>query len=142
VIASLLGGSGWASIVIRSAGEGDVRTDSKAKSANSVAAYQHYKAVRHASMIFDLTPTVFKDSDPAAFPQGMKAPAGAPNVLLVQLDDVGFGQFSVSGSGVPVSNTEKPANNLFYNRFHTTALCQPSRAALLTGRNHSNRRRA
>jgi arylsulfatase A-like enzyme len=93
-------------------------------------------------MIFDLTPTVFKDSDPAAFPQGMKAPAGAPNVLLVQLDDVGFGQFSVSGSGVPVSNTEKPANNLFYNRFHTTALCQPSRAALLTGRNHSNGRRA
>jgi hypothetical protein len=64
-------------------------------------------------MIFDLTPTVFKESDPSALPQGMKAPAGTPNVLLVQLDDVGFGQFSVSGSGVPVSNTEKPREQPF-----------------------------
>jgi arylsulfatase len=83
-------------------------------------------------MIFDLTPTVFKDSDPAAFPQGMKAPAGTPNVLLVQFDDVGFGQFSVSGSSAPVSNPEKPANNLFYNRFHTTACARPN--ALLCSR--------
>lgn len=81
--------------------------------------------------------TTFKDSDPAVFPKAMKAPQGAPNVLLVLLDDVGFGQFSVSGGGVPSPNMEKLANEgLFYNRFHTTALCSPTRAALLTGRNH------
>jgi arylsulfatase A-like enzyme len=81
--------------------------------------------------------TTFKDSDPAAFPKAVKAPDGAPNVLLVLLDDVGFGQFSVAGGGVPSPNMEKLANEgLFYNRFHTTALCSPTRAALLTGRNH------
>lgn len=81
--------------------------------------------------------TTFKDSDPAPFPKQPKAPDGAPNVLLVLLDDVGFGQFSVSGGAVPSPNMEKLANEgLFYNRFHTTALCSPTRAALLTGRNH------
>ncbi|GIQ73952.1 arylsulfatase [Bradyrhizobium sp. RD5-C2] len=81
--------------------------------------------------------TTFKDSDPAPFPKGVQAPQGAPNVLLVLLDDVGFGQFSVAGGGVPSPNMEKLANDgLFYDRFHTTALCSPSRAALLTGRNH------
>ena len=53
--------------------------------------------------------TTFKDSTPAKFPQGVKAPAGAPNVLLVLLDDAGFGQFSVSGGGVPSPNMEKLA---------------------------------
>lgn len=81
--------------------------------------------------------TTFKDSDPAAFPQPVKAPEGAPNILLVLLDDVGFGQFSVAGGGVPSPNMEKLANaGVVYNRFHTTALCSPTRAALLTGRNH------
>jgi arylsulfatase A-like enzyme len=81
--------------------------------------------------------TTFKDSDPAKFPQRVQAPAGAPNILLVLLDDAGFGQFSVSGGGVPSPNMEKLAREgLFFNRFHTTALCSPSRAALLTGRNH------
>lgn len=81
--------------------------------------------------------TTFKDSDPALFPQRVKAPAGAPNVLLVLLDDVGFGQFSVAGGGVSAPNMEKLATEgLFFNRFHTTALCSPTRAALLTGRNH------
>lgn len=81
--------------------------------------------------------TTFKDSDPAAFPRTVKAPEGAPNVLLVLLDDVGFGQFAVSGGAVPSPNMQKLADEgVFYNRFHTTALCSPSRAALLTGRNH------
>jgi arylsulfatase A-like enzyme len=81
--------------------------------------------------------TTFKDSDAASFPKRVKAPDGAPNILLVLLDDVGFGQFSVSGGGVPSPNMEKLASEgLFYNRFHTTALCSPTRAALLTGRNH------
>lgn len=81
--------------------------------------------------------TSYKDSDPAQFPLAKKAPAGAPNVLLVLLDDVGFGQFSVSGGGVPAPHMEALAKDgLLFNRFHTTAVCSPSRAALLTGRNH------
>jgi hypothetical protein len=81
--------------------------------------------------------TTFKDSGAAVFPKAVKAPDGAPNILLVLLDDVGFGQFAVSGGGVPSPNMEKLANDgIFYNRFHTTALCSPTRAALLTGRNH------
>lgn len=70
--------------------------------------------------------TTFKDSDPAAFPKPVKAPDGAPNVLLVLLDDVGFGQFAVAGGGVPSPNMQKLADDgVFYNRFHTTALCSP-----------------
>lgn len=81
--------------------------------------------------------TTYLDSDPAQFPLNRKAPDGAPNVLLILLDDVGFGQFSVSGGGVPSPEMEKFAKEgLFFNRFHTTAVCSPSRAALLTGRNH------
>jgi arylsulfatase len=81
--------------------------------------------------------TSFKDSDPAQFPVPIKAPDGAPNVLLVMLDDVGFGQFSVSGGGVPAPYMEALAKDgLMFNRFHTTAVCSPTRAALLTGRNH------
>jgi arylsulfatase A-like enzyme len=81
--------------------------------------------------------TTFKDSDPATFPQLVAAPAGAPNVLLVLLDDVGFGQFSVTGGGVPAPHMEELAREgVTFTRFHTTALCSPTRAALLTGRNH------
>ncbi|MEH0152968.1 arylsulfatase [Limibacter armeniacum] len=83
--------------------------------------------------------TTFKDSDPAKFPQPAKPPEGAPNILLVLIDDAGFGQFAVSGGGVPSPNMEKLAEKgVIYNRFHTTALCSPTRAALLTGRNHQS----
>ncbi|OJU36271.1 MAG: arylsulfatase [Alphaproteobacteria bacterium 65-37] len=79
----------------------------------------------------------YLDSDPAQFPAPRKAPKGAPNVLLVLLDDVGFGQFSVTGGGVPSPKMEELAKEgVLFNRFHTTAVCSPSRAALLTGRNH------
>lgn len=65
------------------------------------------------------------------------APAGAPNVLIILLDDVGFGQTSTFGGLIPTPNLDKlAAEGLRYNRFHTTAICGPSRAALLTGRNH------
>ncbi len=71
------------------------------------------------------------------FPQPLKAPAGAPNVLLILLDDVGFGMCSTFGGPVPTPNMEKLAQNgLKYNQFHTTALCSPTRGALLAGRNH------
>src|SRR6478672_6439787 len=79
----------------------------------------------------------YQDSDPATFPQIIRPPKGAPNIVLILLDDVGFGQFSVFGGGVPSPNMEKlAAQGLRYNRFHTTALCSPTRAALITGRNH------
>lgn len=73
----------------------------------------------------------------ANFPLPLKAPDGAPNVLIILLDDVGFGQTSTFGGPVQTPTLEKLAKNgLRYNRFHTTALCSPSRAALLAGRNH------
>ncbi|GLS32165.1 arylsulfatase [Mesorhizobium albiziae] len=77
------------------------------------------------------------DSDPAQFPPPVTAPANAPNVVLILLDDVGFGQFGTFGGAVPTPGLDKLANEgLRYNRFHTTAICSPTRAALLTGRNH------
>ncbi|NUR85673.1 MAG: arylsulfatase [Nonomuraea sp.] len=64
-------------------------------------------------------------------------PEGAPNVLLVLLDDVGFGAASAFGGPVRTPTAERlAAGGLKYNRFHTTALCSPTRAALLSGRNH------
>jgi arylsulfatase A-like enzyme len=79
----------------------------------------------------------YQDSDPPMFPQVVRPPKGAPNILLILLDDVGFGQFSTFGGGVPSPNIDKLATHgLRYTRFHTTALCSPTRAALLTGRDH------
>lgn len=79
----------------------------------------------------------YQDSDPAQFPQPVQAPKGAPNVVLILLDDVGFGQFSTFGGGVPSPTMDRlAAEGLRYNHFHTTALCSPTRAALITGRNH------
>ncbi len=67
----------------------------------------------------------------------VKAPAGAPNVLVVLIDDMGFGQSSVFGGPIHMPTVERLASNgLRYNNFHTTALCSPTRSALLTGRNH------
>lgn len=71
------------------------------------------------------------------FPQPIKAPAGAPNVLLVLLDDVGFGATSTFGGPCNTPTFQMLADNgLKFNHFHTTALCSPTRAALITGRNH------
>ena len=78
----------------------------------------------------------YKDSTPD-YPQPVRAPKGAPNVLIILLDDVGFGMCSPLGGPVPTPSLEKLASEgLTYTRFHTTALCSPTRAALLTGRNH------
>jgi arylsulfatase len=67
----------------------------------------------------------------------VKAPSAAPNVLIVLLDDMGFGQSSAFGGPIHMPVAERLAKGgLRYNQFHTTALCSPSRAALLTGRNH------
>ena len=67
----------------------------------------------------------------------VKAPKNAPNVVIVLIDDIGFGHSSSFGGPIHMPTLEKLANNgLRYNRFHTTALCSPTRVALLTGRNH------
>ena len=77
-----------------------------------------------------------KDSKPD-FPQPVHAPKGAPNVLLVILDDVGFGASSTFGGPCQTPTLDRLAKSgLRYTQFHTTALCSPTRAALLTGRNH------
>jgi arylsulfatase len=77
-----------------------------------------------------------KDSK-GVFPRPVTAPDGAPNVLLVLLDDVGFGASSTFGGAISTPNIQKLADNgIRYNRFHTTAVCSPTRAALITGRNH------
>ncbi len=82
----------------------------------------------------------YRDSQ-AAKPQ-LKIPAtfgieNPPNILLVLIDDAGFGQTAPFGGAIPTPTLDRIAQNgLRYNRFHTTALCSPTRAALLTGRNH------
>jgi arylsulfatase len=79
-----------------------------------------------------------KDPD-TSFPaiEPLRPPEGAPNVLVVLLDDVGFGASSAFGGPCATPTAERLADNgLKYNRFHTTALCSPTRQALLTGRNH------
>lgn len=77
-----------------------------------------------------------KDSTPD-FPKGVTAPNGAPNVLLILTDDVGFGASSTFGGPIETPNFQRLADSgLRYNMFHTTALCSPTRAALITGRNH------
>lgn len=77
-----------------------------------------------------------KESTPD-FPKPLQAPKGAPNIMLVLLDDVGFGATSTFGGPCSTPTLQKLADNgLKYNQFHTTALCSPTRAALITGRNH------
>src|SRR5262245_60925080 len=77
-----------------------------------------------------------RDSTPD-FPKGIEAPAGAPNVLLILTDDVGFGATSTFGGPIQTPNFQRLADSgLRYNMFHSTALCSPTRAALITGRNH------
>ncbi len=82
----------------------------------------------------------YNAKDPSSsFPaiEPLRPPAGAPNVLVVLLDDVGFGASSAFGGPCQTPVAERLAlSGLKYNRFHTTALCSPTRAALLTGRNH------
>ena len=76
-------------------------------------------------------------SDPIDWPKEIEAPKGAPNVLLVMMDDVGFGASSSFGGPIPTPTLDRVTKEgLRYNAFHTTAVCSPTRAALITGRNH------
>src|SRR6187397_2275436 len=84
--------------------------------------------------------TTYNSKDPdTKFPPitPLRPPAGAPNVLIVLLDDVGFGASSAFGGPCLTPTAERlAAGGLTFNRFHTTALCAPTRQAMLTGRNH------
>jgi arylsulfatase len=84
--------------------------------------------------------TTYDAKDPdTAFPpiEPLLPPEGAPNILIILLDDVGFGAPSAFGGPCATPTAERlAANGLRYNRFHTTALCAPTRQAMLTGRNH------
>lgn len=83
--------------------------------------------------VLGLTPD---QSSPPHWPQRPAPAAGAPNILLVLTDDIGFGATSTFGGPVPTPNIDAlAARGLKYNRFHTSALCATTRAALLTGRN-------
>ncbi|HJY82935.1 MAG TPA: arylsulfatase [Candidatus Binatia bacterium] len=77
-----------------------------------------------------------KDSTPD-FPKEVSAPQGAPNILLILTDDVGFAASSPFGGPILTPTFERlAASGLRYTQFHTTALCSPTRSALITGRNH------
>ena len=84
--------------------------------------------------------TTFDAKDPdTSFPpiEPLRPPEGAPNVLVILVDDAGFGSSSAFGGPCQTPNFERLAEKgIRYNRFHTTALCSPTRQALLTGRNH------
>jgi arylsulfatase A-like enzyme len=83
-----------------------------------------------AENVLDSTPTPNRP---------VTAPAGAPNVFVMMSDDVGFAMSGAFGGPVPTPNIERlAAAGQRYNRFHTTGICSPSRAALMTGRNHHN----
>ncbi len=78
-----------------------------------------------------------RDAPPAPPRFDVKAPEGAPNVLIVLIDDIGFGHSDTFGGPIAMPTVARLAKTgLRYNRFHTTALCSPTRMALLTGRNH------
>src|SRR5262250_2570173 len=101
------------------------------------------KLQRTVLPIPDITPvglTTYDAKDPETkYPPivPLRPPQGAPNVLVVLIDDVGFGASSAFGGPCRTPNLERLAKTgLKYTRFHTTALCSPTRSALLTGRNH------
>ena len=80
----------------------------------------------------------YKNSTPC-WPQVVLPPKGAPNIVYIVLDDVGFGQIGCFGGPIQTPNIDKlAAGGLRYNNFHTTALCSPTRTCLLTGRNHQS----
>ncbi len=77
------------------------------------------------------------DESSPAWPRPLRATAGAPNVLIIVLDDTGFGQLGCYGSPIATPNFDAlAAGGLLYTNMHTTALCSPSRSCIVTGRNH------
>jgi arylsulfatase len=77
------------------------------------------------------------DESSPAWPRPLRAAAGSPNVLVIVLDDTGYGQLGCYGSPIATPNLDAlAAGGLLYTNMHTTALCSPSRSCIVTGRNH------
>lgn len=87
------------------------------------------------------SPVTVMDARDAEKPEpfNVEAPEGAPNIVVVLIDDIGFGATSTFGGAINTPTFDRLADNgLRFNHFHTTALCSPARASLLSGRNHHN----
>lgn len=94
---------------------------------------KEYKAGTRFPGVIGRTP----DESSPAWPEPVRAPAGAPNVLFIVLDDTGYGHLGCYGSPIRTPHIDAlAADGLLYNNMHTTALCSPSRSCILTGRNH------
>jgi arylsulfatase len=92
--------------------------------------------VATSAILLDGSVRAAEGTNSPAWPPEKKAPPGAPNVVLVLLDDNGYGEASVFGGPVPTPNIDKLAGQgLRFNNFHVNAMCSPTRAALLSGRN-------
>jgi arylsulfatase A-like enzyme len=77
------------------------------------------------------------DESTPAWPRPVRAAPGTPNVLIIVLDDTGYGQLGCYGSPIATPNIDSlAAGGLLYTNMHTTALCSPSRSCVVTGRNH------
>ena len=114
-----------------------------AEKSNKTAFTKNYKIDR--SVLPIQPPTLEKvtimDARDAEKPEPfvVVAPEGAPNIVVVLIDDIGFGATSTFGGAINTPTFDKLGDNgLRFNRFHTTALCSPTRASLLSGRNHHN----
>lgn len=102
-----------------------------------------FGAIAHAEEVLPKAQQPFKgkldasrDKSLPDWPRRITAPAGAPNIVVVLLDDVGFGASSVTGGAVATPSLDRLASkSLIFNQFHVNAMCSPTRAALLTGRN-------
>jgi arylsulfatase len=107
------------------------------------------QAAVHQSPDFDRTHLPISEPDPPHYTEldvrntqppprwEVTAPPGAPNILIILVDDLGFGATSTFGGPIPTPTLDKLAQSgLRYNNFHTTALCSPTRVALKSGRNH------
>lgn len=107
--------------------------------AGLAAPSQWVSAIEAARQDLSTSARTAADAAPPSWPRNAVAPQGAPNVLLILTDDVGFGAGSTFGGPVPTPTFDAlAARGLRYNRFHTTAICSPTRASLLTGRNPHN----
>jgi arylsulfatase len=114
-----------------------ISTSAVVSAADGRGAYTPSKILPRPEPAFDgKIGQVATESSPSPLISQVRAPDGAPNILLILTDDVGFGASSTFGGAVPTPTFDRLAEQgARYNSFHTTALCSPTRASLLTGRN-------
>ncbi len=116
-----------------------ITPDAKGQDADTATEAKHRSHLPMRNTVSPRSITYDAKDPESKFPpiQTLLPPQDAPNVLIVLIDDAGFGASQTFGGPCRTPSLEKlAANGLKYNRFHTTALCSPTRQALLTGRNH------